>query len=283
MLKFIYKYTLIAGLFLFIFIIVIIYTLNLNIKNNNAQGDTKKPPNSYVIDESDNPKDSKDDIFWLNSGANFYVNGDTYHTIIGDLPAFSRWRTLYAITNPTDTDDGYHPQNIFRLVTKEKLKDMSEQAHMLIVKYNLSKSSNRNETNGIYLMGRYINSNNLYYAGVRVDGNAIIKKKIGGIYYTLAQTPLFIGNYDRNKNPNLLPANTWIGLKVKITNINRSTTGIELYIDKDNIDKWEKVISYIDTLEKNKGAIITSSGYGGIRSDFMDIEIKNYSFSPLQD
>lgn len=236
---------------------------------------------SLVIKETSNLSDSEDRDYWLNSGALFYIRKNNAHTILGDLPEYSPWRLFYERSNPLDTDDGYHPQNIFRLVTKKVSLDSSQSFAVLIVNDNLNQSPNRNESNGILLMGRYIDSDNLYYAGIRVDGTAVIKKKKDGVYYTLAQTFVFEGDpYHKDINPSLLPKNQWIGLKANIEKINSQAVSIDFYIDKKYDGNWTKVLSVIDSAQTGGGPIV-SSGHSGIRSDFMDIEIKDYVVNSL--
>ena len=231
-----------------------------------------------TLNEADNMKDSKNENFWLNSGALFYFKDNYGYTIQGDLPKYSTWRLMYKISNPLDTDDGYHPQNILRLITKKTGKDSIESFYTLIVKDNLSQSPNRNESNGVFAILHYTDSDNLYYAGIRVDGTAVIKKKKNGVYYTLAQKPIFSGDiYDKNINPNLLPKNQWVGIKAEIKNIDENTIEINLYLDKNDSGDWIKILSTTDKGDQAEVGII-KDGYGGIRSDFMDIEIRDYSF-----
>lgn len=219
--------------------------------------------------------------FWVNSGGIFYLQDEIGHSIIGDLPQYSPWRFTYLATNPADTDNGFHPQNILRLITKEKTKNFSAQSYFLIANDNLSNSPNRNESNGIFLIGRYQDARNLYYAGIRVDGTAVIKKKANGVYKTLIQEPIFIGDeYDRNSNPSLLPKNKWFGLRMNIQNNERDgSVKIELYFDRESSGEWERVLS---TEDQGQGlAPLLSAGYNGIRSDFMDIEISEFKVISL--
>jgi len=236
-----------------------------------------KNEKDMILNEAGKINESDNDSFWLNSGALFFIENNSGHTIQGDLAKYSPWRLVYRISNPLDTDDGYHPQNIFRLITKEIKGDISQSFYVLIVKDNLSESPNRNESNGIFSISRYQNSNTLYYAGIRVDGTAIIKKKKNGVYYTLSQIKVFDGNkYDKNTNPNLLPKNKWIGIKMNTKNKDSRTVEIELLLDENNTNNWTRVLSVLDQ-GQNKSLPILEDGYGGIRSDFMDIEIMNYS------
>ena len=114
-----------------------------------------------------------------------------------------RWRVRYAISNPVDTDDGYLPQNLFRLILRQKWKNFRQSFYFQIRNVNMTDSPNRNASNGVLMFHRYVDSDNLYYAGVRVDGATVIKKKYRGTYYTLATKPMYSGGpYDRASRPN---------------------------------------------------------------------------------
>lgn len=88
---------------------------------------------------------------------------------------------------------------------------------------------------------------------------------------------VFPGKYDTEKNPNLLPLNTWIGLRSEISNQIDGTVSIKLFVDRQNTGKWELVINTIDDGKTFGGSVIASEGYAGIRTDFMDAEFEDYS------
>lgn len=177
---------------------------------------------------------------------------------------------LYAINNPIDSDDGYHPQNLFRLVTKKTdWRNLTAQAYFKIDRYNFSASPNRNASNGLLLMSRYqAGGQTLYYAGLRVDGTAVIKKKLNGRYTTLGQKTLFAGRYDREREPALLPGNKWIGLRSEtITNADGSVT-IKLYSDIGRSGRFTLALAVTD-----QSSPIKTPGAGGVRTDFMDVSL----------
>lgn len=230
-----------------------------------------------VLQEAPSALESTSPYFWLSSGGEFFINGGTGGTIQGSLASGNKWRLLYSVTNPLDTDSGYHPQNIFRLVTKSSWNNFSEQADFFITKDELSASPNRNQSNGLLFMSRYENSQTLYYAGIRVDGTAVIKKKYQGTYYTMAQTKVFPGTWNATSNPNLLPHNEWISLKLTtVTNTDGSVTLI-YYMKRENQTQWTQLIKVTDT-GKNTGGTppITGVFQAGIRTDFMDVDFDNY-------
>jgi len=188
-----------------------------------------------------------------------------------------RWRVLYSSSNPVDTDDGYHPQNIFRFVTEGLWRDVQQTAHFRIQTLNMSSSPNRNASNGVLFFHRYQDGMNLYYAGVRVDGAAVIKKKIGGTYYTMAyRSGVYPGGaYSATTNPNLLPSGRWIGLRTVVENV-AAGVSIRVELDDPNLGAgWTPIVEAEDSGQYG-GAPITAPGHAGIRTDFMDVEFDGY-------
>lgn len=232
--------------------------------------------------EAGSMNESTSPYWWLNSGAYMDISKNVGKTVQGSLDSSNVWRQTYSKTNPLDTDNGYHPQNIFRLVTKYKLQNSEEEAYFKITSNNFSSSPNRNESNGLLLFERYVDHNNLYYAGVRVDGFAIIKKKINGTYFTLGSKNLFSNSaYDKNTNPNSLPLNLWIGLKVETVNSPNGSVNIKLYTDMNETGIWTLVLESNDDNQTYGGKAITSNGFLGIRTDFMDVEFKKFSVNKI--
>lgn len=223
------------------------------------------------IVEADSPTRSISSVWWVNSGARVSGSDQVCATIQGSLPANDEWRLLYNKNNPVDTDNGYHPQNLLRLIRTVLYKNVYQEVDFKIEKDNLSASPNRNQSNGVLFFMRYVNSDNLYYAGLRVDGAAVIKKKLNGIYTTLGQTKIFPGTYNRNSSPNLLPHSLWIGLRSEIVNLQNGGVLIRLYYDPDQSGSWKKILVVEDHTSP-----ITGYGYGGIRGDFMDLKFRNY-------
>ena len=228
-----------------------------------------------ILDEAGKMNNSSSPYFWLNSGGLFYLKNGIGKTIQGELSQFNKWRLAYAISNPIDTDNGYYPQNIFRLVTRSKWQNFSQEAYFKITKMNMSASVNRDVSNGILLFNRYQDGNNLYYAGIRVDGQAVVKKKINGDYYPIGISPVFKGEDNRQSNPNLLPENVWLGLRSEITT-NGNEVMIKLFIDKENNGEWQLALEAKDDGKSYGGAAILDEGHAGIRTDFMDAEFDNY-------
>lgn len=232
-----------------------------------------------TLQETGSLNESASAGWWLNSGGYWYMQNGVGSTVQGSLPANDPWRLRYAASSAWDTDNGYHPQNLFRLFTKQKSQNVQQEAYFMVTKDNLSSSSNRNASNGLLLMSRYQNGNALYYAGLRVDGLAIIKKKVNGVYYTLAQKIVFPGNYHRSKNPNLLPHNNWMGIRTETVNNTDGSVTIKVYMDNGRTGNWQLVTQATDA--GSQGARITAEGHNGIRTDFMDVKVDGYKATQL--
>jgi hypothetical protein len=226
-----------------------------------------------VLEESDRMERSASADWWLNSGGWFVQRDGIGSTWIGDAPAGSRWREIYIRTNPNDTDQGTHPQNLFRLITRSPWETPEERVYFCILGDNPSASVHRDKSNGVLLFLRYQDADNLFYAGVRVDGSAVIKKKSSGVYTTLAEAPWFPGAYNRASAPNLIPHQTWIGLRAVMT-ARGDALIIQLYIDPDRSGFWILALqaeTLVDPADK-----LAQPGFGGIRTDFMDVEFDDY-------
>lgn len=234
-----------------------------------------------TLNEAGSMTVSTSPYWWVNSGAQLVLSAGTGKTIQGSLPENDKWRKLYATANPTDTDNGYHPQNIFRLITKGMWHNYTQQSYFKINNYILSDSPNRSESNGLLLFNRYVDSQNLYYTGVRVDGTAVIKKKKGSTYYTLAQQKIFPGTYNRATSPNLIPTKKWIGVRSEVSTTSDHKVSIKVYTDVGKTGVWKLVASAIDDGLKSNG-IIDNRASAGIRTDFMDVEFNDYRIEEIQ-
>jgi len=241
-----------------------------------------------TLNEAGSMNDSTSPYWWLNSGGELVLQSGLGETMQGTASLLNKWRLAYALTNPLDTDGGAHPQNLFRLVSRSTWNNYVESAQFYIVKDNFSSSPNRNQSNGLLLFNRYTgDGQTLYYAGLRVDGTAVIKKKINGIYYTMAQKQIFPGTYAINaatstQSEDLLPDGEWIGIKDQVvTNANGSVT-ITLWMQLPG-GAWQQLLQTTDAGGTNVGGTppITGAHYIGIRTDFMDVQFKNFSAQAL--
>lgn len=229
-----------------------------------------------VLEESGNLQESRSPYWWLNSGGRLYI-GEGVGRTVEDDNAGEKWHKLYKDSSPEDTDQGEHPQNIFRILTKNRWGDVTQEVKFRINKVITSESVNRNESNGVLLMHRYQDRNNLYYAGVRVDGNAVVKKKKDGDYYTLAITPLFYSeaSYNRDTTPNMIPGGKWLSIRSEVTTDSFGRVHISFLVDKQNNNNWQRVIDVVDNGEVG-GQPITEPGLSGIRTDFLEAEFDDF-------
>ncbi|MBI2098170.1 MAG: hypothetical protein HYT49_00705 [Candidatus Wildermuthbacteria bacterium] len=236
-----------------------------------------------TLDEAGSMGESWSPYWWLNSGGQFFLKDGVGKTAQGELPDLSKWRLYYASANPIDTDNGYHPQNIFRLVSRSTWQNFEQQVRFRITRINMSESPERDGWSGVLLFNRYVNGDNLYYAGIREDGYSVIKKKKNGVYYTLASERVYGADapYDRDTNPNLIPGKKWIGLRSVVQNGLNGSVDITLYVDKNNTGVWEVAAQVTDDGKSYGGSAITSEGYVGVRTDFMDVEFDDYKVRKL--
>ena len=234
-----------------------------------------------ILKESGSMQESSSPYWWLNSGAYLLIKNGRGYTVQSDLPDTDLFNILYNRNNATDTDQGFHPQNIFRLVTKDSgWQNLEQEVYFKIIRNNFSLSPNRNQSNGLLLFNRYVDGDNLYYTGVRVDGAAIIKKKQGGVYYTLDYKPeVYPGVYNSSSNPNLLPTDRWIGLRSRLENVDGGKVRIRLYLDRNWNDRWELIAEAYDN--GKYGTPISGAGSAGIRTDFMDVMFDGYHIRNL--
>lgn len=226
-----------------------------------------------TIEETGDIHESKSPYWWLDSGGRILIHDDVGETLQGDIAKTDPWYREYADTNPEDTEDGLHPQNLLRLVSRNLWNNVRVEASFYVVKDNLSASENRNESNGLFLMSRYMDDGQtLYYAGIRVDGTAVIKKKYKGQYYTMAQETVFQGTYDHAKRPSLLPHSQWLRLQSETVTKPNGDVYITLSMqDTSATSTWKKLIEANDRSQHDHTPPITGNHSIGIRTDFMDV------------
>lgn len=233
---------------------------------------------TYRLDNTSTMESSENPDWWLSSGGTFIVNEGLGHTLQGELSSDSRLFKSYMRPN---ADFGTHPQNIFRLVTRTKWYNLRQEVYVRILKIHPSSADDRNQSNGIFLFNRYADQDNIYYTGIRVDGAAVIKKKVHGTYYTMAYKAIIDGKYDRDKTPNLLPLNEWIGIRSEVHDMADHRVEIKFYVKFAEDQDWTLALSAIDDGQSYGGGSFLQAGHAGIRSDFMDLEIDNYAIIAL--
>lgn len=237
-----------------------------------------------TLNETGSMEQSSSPYFWLNSGGQIILEDGVGKTLQGETRLTNVWRTLYSLSSGTDTDEGLYPQNLLRLVTRSEWTDVEEEVRFKITKINMTDTPNRDGWSGMLLMSRYQDGNNLYYAGIRMDGDAVIKKKYQGRYYTLAQQPVFSGGeaeFHKGTNPTFIPGNQWMGIKSVTKNNSDGSVTVELWLDKNDTGSYEKVLSATDRPGVHGSGVIRDAGYVGIRTDYMDLFFDDYKIREL--
>lgn len=235
-----------------------------------------------TLEETGSPEESASQYWWLNSGGRLIISNLTGQTMQGDALPSDPWYQEYARTNPVDTDGGAHPQNLFRLVTRSSWSSASVRAFFSIAADDFSASPNRNESNGLLLMSRYQDQGQtLYYAGIRVDGTAVIKKKYKGTYYTMAQETVFPGTYRGNQDDaNLIPHDEWISLKADTVNEGGRVI-VTLFMRRAGAKDWTQLLTATDDGSFGDTPPLLGPGRVGIRTDFMDVRFRAFVAEPL--
>lgn len=231
---------------------------------------------SYSVDgtlkETGSMNETSSPYWWLNSGGYMTLKNGRGMTAQGTVPTSNVWRQAYNASNSLDTDGGTHPQNLFRLVSRSQWNNVAVESQYKIIRDNFSSSPNRNASNGLLLMSRYRDDGQtLYYAGIRVDGTAVIKKKYNGTYTTLAQKKIFNGAYVDGDTVNLIPHNSWITLRSETDTNSDGSVTVRLLMKKVGETSFTKLLE-----AKDASSPITGAGYTGIRTDFMDVEFDNF-------
>lgn len=234
-----------------------------------------------VLYEVSRPELSPSPYWWVSSGGMLIIENDLGHTIEQALPRSDTWAWRYRRNNPLDTDGGRYPQNLFRLISKRIAGDADVSALFEVRAVHTTDTPNRDMWSGVFLITRYQDSDNLYYAGVRQDGHAVIKKKIQGVYYTLGEIPLFssANPYNKYTNPNLIPGNTWMGFRVR-TEMQNGSMEIVFSIDEENDGTWQEVLSVIDS--GTGGPPHSGEGHVGIRTDYLDVAFDDFTIIALK-
>ena len=235
-----------------------------------------------VLEETGSMQESRNADWWLNSGGRLRFRDGVGATLEGELATGDRWRRAYAEGDPLDTDAGARPQNLFRLITRGRWRNARQSVRFRIDRITPTMSPNRNETNGVLLMHRFQDGKNVYYAGLRVDGAAVIKKKAGGVYFTLAYRQLYPGEYDREGAPSLLPLGRWLALETTIEN--EPGGGVRLAIRaQDPATHGEDLTEVLAVVDHGaESPQIVAEGHAGVRTDFAEVELDDYRIEPIE-
>lgn len=231
--------------------------------------------NAGTLTETPSLAESSSPYLWLKSGALLPISGTTGTSLQGSLPTTSTWRTIYAKRDSGASDNGAHPQNLFRLMTKGTVANPAAQVYVNRVRDNLANTANRHGYNAESLITRYQDENNFYFASIRADGYAVIKKKTGGVYQTLVAKKIFSGTWSATTNPDLIPLNNWIGMKFSVVPNASGNPVLSLYTDVGKTGLWTPALSVTDDPLKF-GSPITAPGLVGIQSDYADIALDDF-------
>jgi hypothetical protein len=229
--------------------------------------------------EASTMSESSSPYWWLNSGAYLDISGGVGKTVQGSLPSADKYRLEYFSSDTVSTDNGYHPQNIFSLYTRQKWGSSDQQVYVKINAVNLSNTANRYPWNAVSLVSRKQDNGDFYYVELRMDGYGAVKKRAAGINYTLSSLKLFPGTYSSTTNPNLIPKSTLIGIRQKTTTLSNGTVQVQLFADTAGNGSWKLVAEANDN--GSKGRIISAQGYSGLLSDFMDLQIDNFKINDI--
>ncbi len=217
--------------------------------------------------------------WWVNSGGYAYWENGVGRTVYGDVAQPNDDPRLASYQPKANTDYGEHPQNIFRFVQRGNWGDYRQTMYYKIDRYIMSPNGSRTGHNGLLLFNRFIDSYNLYYTGIRVDGRAVIKKKTQGNYKTLANPKVLPGTWNRDTNPNLIPEGTWIGVRSEIKNVGAGVS-IKVFLDIGRTGQWELIAEAFDD-ESQGGLVLTEPAHAGVRTDFMDVSFDDYEIIDL--
>jgi hypothetical protein len=235
-----------------------------------------------VIEEAPRAAVSRNPRWWVSAGGRVTFAEGTAYTIQGSLPPWDPWARAYARTKPVDTEQGRRPQNVFRMVTRETGRTFRQRVSVRIRSTNLAASTERGPFSGIFLESRFLNDNNFYVAGLRFDGQAVIKKRREAEAFTVAIAPVYPGTYDRQSNPNLLPQNRWFSIRSTIHDVPGGVRILLEIHDPALGPDWIPVLDVLDGPGGADGRPVVGAGSAGIRTDFMDVQLDDYLvFEPV--
>lgn len=229
-----------------------------------------------VIEEASRAAVSRSPRWWVSAGGRVTFEDGTARTIQGSLPAWDPWARAYARSKPVDTEGGRRPQNVFRMVTRETGRNFRQRVSVRIHSTNLAASTERGPFSGIFLESRFLNDNNFYVAGLRFDGQAVVKKRREAEAFTIGVAPVYPGTYDRQSRPNLLPEDRWFSIRSTIADV---PGGVQILLELHDPAlgaDWIPVLEVLDGPGGPDGEPIRGAGSAGIRTDFMDVELENY-------
>lgn len=198
--------------------------------------------------------DSKHSLKWeLTSGSLFAVSGEGWTGVPDNI-------------GPNALSSNGTNSAIFRLTTKQRdFGDVSFSFDLLNQSLTETTTTPRSLLDGVHILLRYQNEENLYYASVnRRDNTSVIKKKVpGGIsnngtYYELSK---YVGHN--------VYYGGWQSVTSTVKNNTDGSVSIELYLG------GQVIVRATDDGSLG-GPSIRNSGKIGIRGDNADLKFKNF-------
>ena len=110
---------------------------------------------------------------------------------------------------------------------------------------------------------------------------AVIKKKMGGTYYSMASAKIFPGTYHKQTNPTLLPQRQWMGLRLVTEDESDGSVTLTLYLDRNNTGNYEEVARATDRPGSYGTSVISGPGHAGIRTDYQDVLFDDYKLTTI--
>jgi hypothetical protein len=156
------------------------------------------------------------------------------------------------------------PADPFQMLLRKVLLHSSVESYVM-KKSDLAPTVVKAGWNGISLFSRYVDELNYYFASIRADGYATIRKRKNGLYITLLQKKVLPGTYSLT-GPTLIPTDTWIGLRFSVDG-NMGYPRLTLHADFGRTGIWSLLGEVTDDPAKF-GPALEGAGLNGIRSDF---------------
>lgn len=225
-----------------------------------------------TVDETSDPNNSNSYDWQLTSGGYYDLNKGVLRVNQVDLPSDHKWAKAYA-TN-VDAEGGAHPENIARIISRQSdFQNFTLSSTFQINRVSLSDSPNRTGDKGLFHMVKYNSQDDLYYCGIRLDGDAVIKRKAGSVYSTLAQIKWWPGEYDKTTHPCLIPVGVTIGLKTIVKSIN-GVTSLTFFVTEPGTTRYIPVLTVSDNYPALSGP-----GKIGFRGDFLSWQLDDISIT----
>lgn len=229
------------------------------------------------LQEADQERLSDSNEWWLEAGGLVHITDTGFKTLHGPVADDNQMRLKYAEYSSRVSDNGYHPQNSFRLYNRNSAENKHQEMTATVDADNLYNRDNVQPWNGLSQVMRFQDSDDYYFAEIRMDGKAVIKRVHDGLFTTLAAEKIFPGEYDAMENHNLIPLNTPIHMTSDITTTDDGNVEITFTVDVENDGNVEGQLSVVDDGSRYANDPLTKSGKSGVYSDYMEMTVTDYS------